>query len=50
MAFNQTGRTLHNPELFGVLPETTPRSWEEQRIFDRSSQGHWMFPSTESGD
>jgi hypothetical protein len=31
-------------------PEITPRSWEEQRMFDRSSQGHWMFPSKEAGD
>jgi hypothetical protein len=27
-------------------PEITPRTWEEQRVFDRSSQGFWMLPST----
>jgi hypothetical protein len=27
-------------------PEIVPRTWEEQRVFDRSSQGFWMFPST----
>ena len=31
-------------------PEITPRPWEEQRMYDRSSQSHWMFPSTEAGD
>ena len=27
-------------------PELTPRSWEDQRVFDRSSAGAWIFPST----
>jgi len=27
-------------------PEITPHTWEEQRVFDRSSQRFWMFPST----
>ena len=26
-------------------PNITPRTWEEQRVFDRSSQHFWMFPS-----
>jgi hypothetical protein len=25
-------------------PETTPLTWDEQRVFDRSSQAFWMFP------
>jgi hypothetical protein len=26
-------------------PEIRPLVWEEQRVFDRSSQRSWMFPS-----
>jgi hypothetical protein len=29
-------------------PVITPPTWEEQRMFDRSSQGFWLFPSTDS--
>jgi len=45
----------NRPPLFGQpriiwrTPESRPRTWEEQREFDRSSQD-WLFPSTETGE
>ena len=45
----------NRPQLFGQpriiwrTPESRPRTWEEQREFDRSSQG-WLFPPTETGE
>ena len=35
------------PRIIWRTPVITPRTWEEQRVFDRSSQGFWMFPSTD---
>jgi hypothetical protein len=46
MAFNQTAQTLRSPGFIWRTPEIMPPTWEEQRVFDRSSQGFWMFPST----
>jgi hypothetical protein len=37
------------PRIIWRTPENRPRTWEEQRVFDRSS-GHWLFPSTETGE
>ena len=34
------------PRVIWRTPVIMPRTWEEQRVFDRSSQGFWMFPST----
>ena len=34
------------PRIIWRALEIIPRTWEEQRVFDRSSQGFWMFPST----
>jgi hypothetical protein len=34
------------PRIIWRTPVIMPRTWEEQRVFDRSSQGFWMFPST----
>ena len=38
------------PRIIWRTPEINPRTWEEQRVFDRSSQGFWLFPSTETGE
>ena len=44
----------NRPHLFGQpriiwrIPESRPRTWEEQRI-DRFSQD-WLFPATETGE
>ena len=35
-----------HPRIIWRTPEVAPRTWEEQRVFDRSSQRFWMFPST----
>jgi hypothetical protein len=43
------GAQLHDsahPRIIWRTPEVAPRTWEEQRVFDRSSQRFWMFPST----
>jgi hypothetical protein len=33
------------PRIIWRSPEIRPPVWEEQRVFDRSSQRSWMFPS-----
>jgi hypothetical protein len=38
------------PRIIWRTPEIGPPTWEEQRVFDRSSQGFWLFPSTETGE
>jgi hypothetical protein len=38
------------PKIIWRTPEIRPRTWEEQREFDRSSQGFWLFPPTETGE
>jgi hypothetical protein len=35
-----------HPRIIWRTPEVAPRTREEQRVFDRSSQRFWMFPST----
>ena len=40
------GSNPAQPRIIWRTPEIVPRTWEEQRVFDRSSQGFWMFPST----
>jgi hypothetical protein len=39
------GSYLPQSRIIWRTPEIVPRTWEEQRVFDRSSQGFWMFPS-----
>jgi hypothetical protein len=38
------------PRIIRRTPEIGPPTWEEQRVFDRSSRGFWLFPSTETGE
>jgi hypothetical protein len=38
------------PRIIWHTPEMRPHTWEEQRVFDRSSQAFWLFPSTETGE
>jgi hypothetical protein len=40
------GSNPAQPRIIWRTPEIMPPTWEEQRVFDRSSQGFWMFPST----
>jgi hypothetical protein len=44
------GASPGQPRIIWHTPEIRPRTWQEQRVFDRSSQGFWLFPSTETGE
>jgi hypothetical protein len=45
-----TGAYLGQPRIIWRTPEIGPPTWEEQRVFDRSSRRFWLFPSTETGE
>ena len=38
------------PRIIWRIPEIQPRTWEEQRSYNRSSQELWLFPATETGE
>jgi hypothetical protein len=38
------------PKIIWRTPEIRPRTFEQQREFDRSSQASWLFPPTETGE
>ena len=35
------------PRIIWRTPEVRPFTWEEQRVFDRSSQRFWIIPENE---
>jgi hypothetical protein len=49
-AVEPNGAELTQSRILWHTPEMRPRSWEEQRVFDRSSQNIWLFPATETGE